>query len=266
MNAMADSPYRRAAAVLAAWQCNARGVLQWAHPSWLASALAIDEAAARALTRAVVEQGDAGATRPRVGFDACSLSLLRSVGPGLPELDAFADPGAMRLDAAPPEIGLRVLRIRALRFRRGEIRRIVDKRTRASVVQFAGIPLERLTGESPNERLAVPDIGQMSARVPIPPVAMLDGDALALEGHALIKRDLRSAGSPCPLLRLALPRDAAGMRDSNSTSSSDSGDPRDPRARRHWVEQIPADVDQHGSAALFAQLPNLLPEWAWLFG
>ncbi|WP_321926253.1 type III secretion protein HrpB4 [Burkholderia sp. BCC1998] len=279
MHGVTDSPFRRAAAVLAAWQRNATSVLQWAHPSWLASALAIGEADALALTRATVERSGAGApadTMPATGegavdsargsrahLDVCSLALLRSVGLAWPELDALARPGAMRLDVLPPELGLCVLRIRALRFRRGEIRRIVDKRTRTNVVQWAGVPVDVLTREMPNERAAVPDIGQMSARVPIPPIAALDGDTLALEGLALLQRDLRSAVSPCPLLRLALPRAAAGGRDGTSMAARGAGESR---MNGHWVEQVPAEVDQHGTDAVFAQLPNLFPEWAWLFG
>nr|WKF60277.1 hypothetical protein HUO10_004798 [Paraburkholderia busanensis] len=271
MNALAGSPYRRAAAMLLAWQRNARGVLQWAHPSWLASALAIDETQAAGLTQAVAA----------AHADDCSLALLRHLGLPMPSLEAFAEPGPLRLDALPAAAGLRVLRIRALRFRRAEIRRIVDKRTRATVVQWAGLPLDRLTGDAPNDRRAMPDIAQMAARVPIPPVAMLDDHALALEGYALIRRDLEvdldlgGARSPCPLLRLALPRGVAADRPVDGYASVPSSmQTRDnaahashqSHAARHWVDQIPADVDQHGTAALFAELPNLLPEYPWLSG
>lgn len=235
MNVLSDSPFARTTAALAAWQDSARRALQWAHPSWLAGVLDIDEAAARVLIQAVDP-----------AHRASSLSLLQGVGIALPELESLAAPGPARLDALPPELGLRVLRIRALRFRRSEIRRIVDKTTRASVVRWAGVPLDRLTGETPSERLSAPDIGQLARRFPIPPVAMLDDDALAFEGHSLIRRDLR-AGSPCSLLRLALPRDAAS-------------------ARARWVNQVPADIDPHGTDALIAQLPTLMPEWTWLFG
>ncbi|WP_144114218.1 type III secretion protein HrpB4 [Paraburkholderia sp. BCC1886] len=248
MSTLADSPYQRTAAALSAWQRNVRGLMQWAHPSWLAAALSIDEQAAALLVR---ELGRLDETDARA--NACSQALLRSIGASLPTLDALAQPGAARLDAMLPASGLQVLRLRALRFRRGEIRRIVDKRTRAQVAQWAGMPMERLGGDLANERTAAPDIAQMAARVPIPPVAMLAGEALALEGYALLKRDLRSTRSPCPLLRMALPRHGA----SKHTGST---------ARSHWVTAIPADVDQGGTARLFTQLPHLLPEWAWLFG
>ncbi|KML60532.1 hypothetical protein VL15_09130 [Burkholderia cepacia] len=276
MNAMTDMSYRLAAAALTAWQRNARSVLQWAHPSWLACALGIDEAAAVALARAMAGQrgadtpvypaADAGADaaiRLRACLDACSLALLRCVGLPLPDLQAAAGPGALCVDALPPEAGLRVLRIRALRFRRGEIRRIVDKRMRARVAEWSGLPLDRLIVEQPGKRQAMPDIEQMAARTPIPPVTAIDGATLALEGHALIRRDLGNAHSPCPLLRLALPvdaDDAAGYRPASRHAALASGSPH------RWVDRIPADLDRHGTDALFAELPHLLPEYAWLSG
>ena len=265
MNAMTDLSYRTAAAALAAWQRNARSALQWAHPSWLAGALGIDAAAADGLARALAvphgataasdgetDAGSDAAIRLRMRVDACSLALLRCVGLPLPDIRAVAGPGALRVDALPPETGLRVLRIRALRFRRGEIRRIVDKRMRARVAEWSGLALDRLITEQPGKRHAIPDIEQMAARVLIPPVTGVDGDALALEGHALIRRDLGHAYSPCPLLRLALPADAHALRATGSPP--------------HWVDRIPADLDRHGTDALFAELPPLLPEYAWLSG
>ncbi|VWB50678.1 type III secretion protein HrpB4 [Burkholderia arboris] len=258
MNAMTDLSYRMAAAALAAWQRNARSALQWAHPSWLAGALGIDAAAADGLARALAapdgsaDAGSGAAIRLRMRVDACSLALLRCVGLPLPDIRAVVGPGALRVDALPPATGLRVLRIRALRFRRGEIRRIVDKRMRARVAEWSGLALDRLIAEQPGKRHAIPDIEQMAGRVPVPPVTAVDGDALALEGHALIRRDLGHAHSPCPLLRLALPADAHALRAAGASP--------------HWVDRIPADLDRHGTDALFAELPHLLPEYAWLSG
>jgi len=263
MNAMTDMSYRLAAAALAAWQRNARSALKWAHPSWLACALGIDGAAAVALASHVTVQrsadastdpnaGGSAAVRLRAHQDTCSLALLRCVGLPLPDIRAVGGPGALRVDALPPETGLRVLRIRALRFRRGEIRRIIDKRMRARVAEWSGLTLDRLITERPGKRQAIPNIEQMAARVSIPPVTAVEGDALALEGHALIRRDLGHAHSPCPLLRLALPADAHSLRAAGS--------------HPHWVDRIPADLDRHGTDALFAELPHLLPEYAWLSG
>ncbi|WP_175865834.1 type III secretion protein HrpB4 [Burkholderia cepacia] len=262
---MTDMSYRLAAAALAAWQRNARSALQWAHPSWLACALGIDEAAAVALASRVAVQrsadaltdpapdtGGSAAVRLRAHQDTCSLALLRCVGLPLPNIRAVVGPGALRVDALSPEAGLRVLRIRALRFRRGEIRRIVDKRMRARVAEWSGLTLDRLITELPGKRQVIPDIKQMAARVPIPPVTAVDSDALALEGHALMRRDLGYAHSPCPLLRLALPADGHSLRAAGS--------------HPHWVDRIPADLDRYGTDALFAELHHLLPEYAWLSG
>jgi type III secretion system HrpB4-like protein len=208
---------RRVADALNAWQSNAREALLWAHVSWTASALSLDENDAHTLI----------ASLDSTHVEACSLAFVRSVE--TPSLDGPF------FDALPIETGLRVLRLRALRFRRDEIRRIVDKRTRMNVLQWAGLSsLAPLTTDALN----APDI----ARLSIPPVSMLDAEALALEGLALISRD---TSSPCALLRLALPRHAA---------------------HASWIDRIPRDLDRNGTNTLIAQLPELLPEWSWLFG
>jgi type III secretion system HrpB4-like protein len=213
------TPARRIADALIAWQDNTRDALSWVHVSWLASVLSLGEDEVLALTSAI----------PASRREACSLAFVESAclpPPGLEE--TF-------FDALPVDIGLRVLRLRALRFRRAEIRRIVDKRTRLNVLQWAGVStLELLTRDA----LAAPDI----ARLSIPPIATLDADALALEGHALISRD---TSSPCALLRCALPRIS-------------------PHAS--WIGRVPRDLDHDGTRALIQQLPELLPEWSWLFG
>jgi type III secretion system HrpB4-like protein len=216
---MYDSSAPRFADALRAWQNNARGAFAWAHPSWIAHALAIDENDAAKLTGVAPSE-------------AVSLALLDSVSVPTPDLDDIT------FDALPVDIGLRVLRLRALRFRRSEIRRIVDKRTRTSIMQWAGVPLDRLTHESADERMEAPDIAGLS----ITPVTMLNATALALEGHALIARD---TGCGCALLRLALPRGSPNKR---------------------WIDTLPHKVDAQGTRTLVARLPEFLPEWSWLFG
>lgn len=227
-----NSPPRRVAQVLRAWEQNARDALAWMHPAWLAHWLQLAEADAIAVTQAV----------PRERAAACGLALIDSAGCALPDLEALSraqHPSC--IDALPASVGLRVLRLRALRFRRAELRRIVDKQARASVLQWTGVALERLARETPQERASAPDI----ARLGIVPLATLDADALAFEGLALIERDSEAKAS-CPMLRLALPRTPV----------------RAPR----WIEQVPRDTDAQGTRALVAQLPELLPECAWLFG
>lgn len=237
------TPARRLAQALRAWEQNARDALAWMHPAWLAHGLALAEADAVTLAHAI----------PRERAAACGLALVENAGCALPDLDALGraqHPAS--LDALPASLGLNVLRLRALRFRRAELRRIVDKRARASVQQWTGVPLERLARETPQERASAPDI----ARLAIAPLATLDADALAFEGLALIERDeFADRGkdhgnvpnaAACPLLRLALPRT--------------------PAMAPRWVAQVPRETDASGTRALVAQLPELLPEWAWLFG
>jgi type III secretion system HrpB4-like protein len=226
-----SSPAQRGARALSAWERNACAAFSWAHPSWIAGALAIGEAEALMLSRAL--GGDRN--------ESLSHAFLQSARLPPPDLEALAHVHVARLDALPIEIGLRVLRLRALRFRRSEVRRIVDKRTRTAVLQWAGIPLDRLTNETDEERLNAPDVTRLS----LTPVALLDADTLALEGHALIARDLNAVRSPCPLLRLALPCASTGTR---------------------WIDALPRDLDAQGTQALIARLPEYLPEWSWLFG
>jgi type III secretion system HrpB4-like protein len=222
---MPDSAATRVAAALGAWERNARDAFSWAHPSWIAGALAIGEDDAAMLSRALRSE-------------AVSIAFLHGARVPQPDLEALAQVHVARLDALPVDTGLQVLRLRALRFRRGEIRRIIDKRTRVSVQQWAGVPLDQLTHETAEERMNAPDI----ARLALTPIAMLDADVLALEGHALIARD---TGSSCALLRLALPR----------TSN-----------RARWADTLPREVDAQGTRTLIARLPEFLPEWSWLFG
>ncbi|QGZ65818.1 type III secretion protein HrpB4 [Paraburkholderia acidisoli] len=238
------TPARRLAQALRAWERNARDALAWMHPAWLAHGLGLAEAEAVALARAI----------PRERAGACGLALIDNAGYALPDLDALGRAQhAACFDALPASAGLNVLRLRALRFRRAELRRIVDKRARASVQEWTGVALERLARETPQERASAPDI----ARLAMAPLATLDADALAFEGLALIERDGRGAGGTgdvagdtrapaCPLLRLALPRT--------------------PAIAPRWVAQVPREIDANGTRALIAQLPELLPEWAWLFG
>jgi type III secretion system HrpB4-like protein len=222
---MPDSPASRVAAALGAWERNAREAFSWAHPSWIAGALAIGEDEAEMLAR-------------ELRSEAVSIAFLHGARVPQPDLDALAQAGIARLDALPIETGLQVLRLRALRFRRGEIRRIIDKRTRVTVQQWAGVTLEQLTQDTPEERMHAPDI----ARLALTPIAMLDADALALEGYGLIARDTLST---CPLLRLALPRASN---------------------RARWTDTLPREVDAQGTHMLIARLPEFLPEWSWLFG
>lgn len=278
------------AQALLAYQHNVDTAVHWAHPSWLAAALDIDTARAEALRHLLPEATATGAVRD------ISRHLVRAVGIASPDLERLLEGRAGMLDMLPPQLGLNVLRMRALRFRRAEVRRVVDKRTRQRLTQWTGTTPETLAERWPGEA-AAPDIDQLAGCMPIRPIAALDAEALALEGHALWRREVAApVAAPvvapsgrmephrsepfcaaaatacdgfCPMLRLALPRhDAAGP------------DGREPGAAamragggEYWISGLATlekasgvRIDAHGGAGLIAQLPRWLPEWAWLFG
>jgi hypothetical protein len=159
-----------------------------------------------------------------------------------------------QLDALPPAVGLGVLRMRALQFRRTELRRVIDRHNRTRLSEWLGIPFDRLTETArvTQDASSAPDIAMLVARVSVPPLDTLDAEALAFEGHALLKRDLGVAHSPCPLLRIVLPREPTGVAPGRSPA--------------RWVEAVPPDVDADGTRWLLANLGELLPEWPWLSG
>jgi type III secretion system HrpB4-like protein len=240
MEAMPVFPFVRAAATLSAYQSNARDAIRWAHRSWIEFAL---DAGGRA-------DGGLGdllscleaAARPHV--DRCSRALLRKLGIAAPSLETLGQPGAAVLDALPAEQGLQVLRMRALLFRRAQVRRLIDKRTRVVLAEWAGIGLDRLLDGGDGGKSA-PDLSRFVLQGLLPSLDRADADRLAWEGCALVMRDLRALNPPFPLLRLALPRQLPGMA---------------------WFEAGAGACDPEGTAVLFEGLKQWLPEWAWLFG
>ncbi|MFM2463168.1 type III secretion protein HrpB4 [Paraburkholderia sp. RL17-368-BIF-A] len=251
-------PFSRAAAALAAWQRNANDAARWAHPSWWAPALDVSPATVSASFDAL---RDALASTGTGAAAACSRALLRAAGVPLPDFDSLRAPSPLVLDALPVDDALRVLRMRALLLRRAEVRRLIDKPSRRRLAEWIGMPLERL-GAAPRRPGAdrasanVPDVARLVARGHLPSLEELDAERLAYEGYALIARDVALSASdaqeaalfawprPCPLLRLALPRDLPPP----------------------WPATTARELDTGGTAFLFAQLPELLSEWAWLFG
>lgn len=242
-------PFRRAATVLNAWQRNVDTTIDWADPSWTAALLKLD---AEQLER-VREALQAASVAARM---ACSRALVRAAGVVPPDFTDLtlgatqtgAQPNAALLDALPAECGLQVLRMRALLFRRAEVRRLIDKRTRQQLSEWVGVSVDRLTQDA--HAGEPPDTARLIARAGMPPLAALDAARLAIEGCALLLRDLAPSvlptrRAPFTLLRLALPRALPPVT---------------------WLAQTPADLDAPGSARLFARLPDLLPEYPWLSG
>lgn len=238
MEAAAAFPFARAAAALGAYERNARDVARWAHPSWIASILRVETHALDLLREALACAGCKE-------VDLCSQALLRAAGVAPPEFGVLRRGGPALLDCLPAPLGLQVLRMRAVRMRRAEARRLIEKRIRLQLSEWLGISLDRLINQGGAASGNAPDIARFVGRGQMPALDRLDAQALTLEGYTLLMRDLRSIAPPFPLLRLALPK-----------TVPDTG----------WMQAGAGDIDPSGTSELFALLPKLLPEWAWLFG
>ncbi|MGF6768164.1 type III secretion system HrpB4-like protein [Paraburkholderia sp. GAS199] len=258
MSAPTELPFQRIARALDAYRRNLASVIDWAEPTWFAALLGSDSAQWTSWRAAL-------ANAPVARIEACSQAFAQAAGVAAPTFAALThgalrpgpsatlQPNAALLDVLPVQHGLQVLRMRALSFRRAEARRLIDKRTRAQLSQWAGVGIDRLTQDA---HLAdAPDIARLAARAAMPPLTTLDAQTLAVEGCALLLRDLGAqsqasganhvAITPFPLLRLALPRVLAAPA---------------------WLAAVPDSIDAAGSARLFARLSELLPEFAWLSG
>lgn len=282
MNTPTDLPFQRVAAALDAYRRNLASVACWADPSWSAALLgadavqleawrgALERAGAAAIETCSQALADAAGLKPP-SFSALTYSALK------PSASGVAQPNAVLLDVLPVRHALQVLCMRALSFRRAEARRLIDKRTRSLLAEWTGVGVDRLTQDA---HLAdAPDIARLATRAAMPPLTALDANALAVEGCALLLRDLGNVGAghgmhdvqgmhagnaaqagrsghsghavaeagrlPFPLLRLALPRVLPAPA---------------------WLAAVPAALDAPGSVRLFARLSDLLPEFAWLFG
>lgn len=265
MGASTGFPFARAAAAFAAWERNARTAVQWAHPSWLAGMLGVAPAALDTFYAALGDNTNAeprananGPGLRRNALDTASRALLRALHVPPPAFDTWFRPGPQVLDALPAVLGLNVLRMRALLFRRADVRRLIDKRSRMQLAQWVGVPLDRLLAQAPGTAATnAPDTARLVARGAMPALDALDADTLALEGYALMAREAHDPGTalsadlagpadaPCPLLRLALPRELPPV---------------------PWLDAAAREPDPLGTPQLIARFPELLPEWAWLSG
>lgn len=248
MNASLDLPFIRAASALQAYGRNLATSAQWMHRSWIMHLLDIDDPQFDRWQLALDR-----ASQPAI--ERVSLALCRSAEIAAPSVEAVSQPalrsraeGAVPnpalLDVVPPAIGVQIVCMRALSFRRAEVRRLIDKRTRSGLSAMAGVSVDALSRDA---HLAdAPDVVRLQSRSGMPGLATLDAATLQSEGLALILRDLGTQdASPFPLLQCALPRIAH---------------------MPSWLAAVPPELDSLGTARLFARLPELLPEWSWLFG
>ena len=143
--------------------------------------------------------------------------------------------------------------------RRADVRRLIDKRSRQRLAQWIGVPLEKLAA-MPRHASAqalganAPDIGRLVERGHLPALDDVDGERLACEGYLLVVHEGAPLTRPCPLLRLALPRELPPPWPGAGAGIATGG------------AAAAASFDAGGAALFAAQLPELFPEWAWLFG
>jgi type III secretion system HrpB4-like protein len=282
-------PFRRAAAVLAAWQCNADTALDWADPSWTAALLRLSAAQVECMRDTLHQASDAARA-------VCSRSLLHAACVRPPRFDQLAQPALVRhagherhvglgqpnaalLDALPAERGLQVLRMRALLFRRAELRHLIDKRTRQQLSEWVGVSADRLTQDV--HAGEPPDTARLIARAEMPPLVALDAARLAIEGYALLLRDLARAATPELVHPQANSLPPYGKNETQRPARDAlavvaPAAPRVPVLLRlalprvlppvQWLAAVPDELDARASANLFARLAELLPEFAWLSG
>ena len=230
-----ESPAGRYAAVMIQFQANRRDAFGWVDASWLPP----DIAALRA---------DGALPDHPFGLGRCASALFDALQVALPPFDAFDVLGEYpgeALAALPVLDALQMLRIRSLLFRRRELRRLVDRDSRARMAESlgeAGHALLRWMQDVPD----APDVDRF-IRLGMPALPDLtDITVLAWEGYCLFERDRawRTDG-PARLARLALPRDL--------------DEPR-------WLAACEPTVDADGSKTTLSLLSYLFPERSWSFG
>lgn len=244
------APAVRIATALGYYWDNVARVADWGDPSWIAASLGVPEAQLSSW-RVLLASAPAGVVA------RCSRALAQALGVAPPELATLSHgifarsastglmyPNAGLLDILPAPLTLRIWRMRALLLRRSEVRRLIDRHTQMQITGWTGFDVNVLLNASNVE--SANDVARL-ATVSMPPLASMDAGSLALEGMLLMLRDAKTNmdGLPFPLSRLAVPRSV------NMPA---------------WLETLPIQHDEAGTVSLFRLLPELLREWAWLFG
>ncbi|KWK69125.1 type III secretion protein HrpB4 [Burkholderia ubonensis] len=233
-----DELKERLTSALVVYQRNARTAAIWADASWLDACIG-----------SAADGGDAALSRLRATLStrgegpiaSVSLALLRSLEVAPVALSRLVGPQWSSLDAVPVDVAVKVLRMRALIFRRMEVRRLIDRKSRVALSEWSGMHIDTLV--SPHAD--APDIALLTRTIRIPPLRALDAHALSCEGLALLLRDLNVERPPFTLARLLFSRDL-----------------RLPE----WPRNIDRALEAQGSVRLMERLPEWLPEWGWVFG
>ncbi|UVE69356.1 type III secretion protein HrpB4 [Burkholderia pyrrocinia] len=247
-------PQQRAAVLLDSYRRNFAKAICCADPSWTCALLGIDDSR-YAVWRATLEQvGEAardkysqaiaraaGVTRP--SLDMLLEPALREPAHG--SIDATRIPNLALLDVLPHEIGLAILRMRALSLRSAEVRLLIDRQTRSRISAWTGVHPDAFMHD-PNS-IGVTDAAWLNTKVGMPPLVSHDALTLSIEGWMLLLRDTGAdlSSDLITLRRLALPRNLVAP---------------------HWLVKLPPRLNAFCGEHLFARLPRLLPEHAWVFG
>ncbi|WP_423760233.1 type III secretion protein HrpB4 [Burkholderia sp. NLJ2] len=247
-------PQQRAAALLNSYRRNFAKAVCCADPSWTCTVLGVGDAR-YAAWRTTLEQAGEG-TR-----DTYSQAIARAAGVTRPSLDMLLEPALRKptpgsvvaaripnlalLDVLPHELGLAILRMRALSLRSAEVRLLIDKQTRSQISAWTGVHPDIFMQDS--HSIGIADAGWLKTAIRMPPLVSHDALTLSIEGWILLLRDIGAdpPSDTITLRRLALPRSLVVPR---------------------WLVELPARFDAFGSEQLFERLPRLLPEYAWVFG
>ncbi|MPV67763.1 type III secretion protein HrpB4 [Burkholderia sp. BE17] len=255
MVAISSSPPRqRAAALLDSYRRNFAKAICCADPSWTCTLLGIDDSR-YSVWRATLEQVGEAAR------DNYSQALARAAGVTRPSLDMLLEPALREpthgsivaaqipnlalLDVLPQETGLAILRMRALSLRSAEVRLLIDKQTRSQISAWTGVHPDAFIQDS--RSIGVTDAAWLNTKDGMPPLVSHDALTLSIEGWMLLLRDTGADPSSdmITLMRLALPRNLVAP---------------------HWLGELPSRPNTFCGEHLFARLPRLLPEHAWVFG
>jgi hypothetical protein len=170
------------------------------------------------------------ARRPPSALRACSGELLRHAGIEAPALEVLQAPPARRaaalLGLVPADACRRMLRMRALLGHVDQLRRTIDRATRERLSTALGLPLADFVARA----------GAAPARAGA--IASVDDEALCVAGYRALAA-ARPAGRG--MEALVLPREAT-------------------------LHPAQGAGDGALDATWAALLPDLFPEWAWLFG
>jgi type III secretion system HrpB4-like protein len=183
---------RRLAVLLRRYERNLRSLIDWIDPSWLAG-LVPSGAVELAVDTAEREQ--------------LSLAVAERLGVSAPPLSSFDTKASDGLGMLEVQEVLDLCRIRALLFRRAELRSWIDRPSRERVSQWVGHDATffvRALQVMPD----APKVERLTRTGHAPELAALTASQLAWEGWTLFACDDRTnERGPSWLLRFALPRE-----------------------------------------------------------